>query len=50
MGVVVRRLWDPEEVVRHLLGLLEEAAAIEDQEVRPFLDEEERQRQKPGRR
>ena len=44
MGAVVRRLWDQEEVVRHLLGLLEEVA------VRPFQGEEEGQRQKPGRR
>ena len=50
MGVVVRRLWDQEEVVRHPLGLLEEAAVIEDRAVRPFQLEEGGQRQKPGQR
>ena len=42
VGEVARRLWDLEEVVRHLLGPKEEAA------VRPFQDEEGEQRQKPG--
>lgn len=40
-------------VVRHLWGLPEEAVVIEDLEeaaVRPFLGEEEGQRQKPCRR
>jgi hypothetical protein len=52
-GVVVRSLSDLEEVVQHRLGQEEEAAVIEDREeveVRPFLDEEGEQRQKPGRR
>lgn len=51
-GEVVRRLWDPEEVVRHLQGL-EVEAVIENQAeaaVRPFQDEEEGQRQRPGQR
>ena len=42
-----------EELERHLLGLLEETAVIEDQveaAVRPYLGEEGEQRQKPGRR
>ena len=49
---MVRSLSDLEEVVQHRLGQEEEAAVIEDREeveVRPFLDEEGEQRQKPGR-
>jgi hypothetical protein len=48
--MVVRRLWGPEEVVRHLLGLEEEAVVSGDRVVRPFLDEEGEKRQKPGRK